>query len=273
MPGSAERNSLIEENLPLVGYLARDLHSRATHVPLEDLAAVGALALVTAADAFDPSLGVPFGAYARRRILGAFADEMRSMDWASRGTRKRIKETTAVRETLTARLGRTATVDEIADTMGLPRASVAEALDDAARTVTSLDDPSVLDVPAGMILPDESALLRERREALAHAVEALPERMRFIIQAVYVDERPVKEIAEELGVSHSAVSQQRAEAIRMLHDALERYSQGDEMVPTSRVSVDARDAYFARIDALDPLRRAAAARAAHPQARAAAAGC
>ncbi|CAN7447532.1 sigma-70 family RNA polymerase sigma factor [Microbacterium sp. LjRoot45] len=255
MPGSTQRNSLIEENLPLVGYLARELHSRATHVPLEDLASVGALALVTAADAFDPSLGVPFGAYARRRILGAFADEMRSMDWASRGIRKRIKETTAVRDTLTASLGRAATADEIAATMGLPREAVVEALDDAARTVTSLDDATVHEIPAGMILPDESVVVKERREALARAVQALPERMRRIVHAVYVDERPVKEIAEELGVSHSAVSQQRAEAVRLLHDALERDTEGADMTPVSRVSLDARDAYFARIDALDPRRR------------------
>jgi RNA polymerase sigma factor for flagellar operon FliA len=255
MPGSAERNLLIEENLPLVGYLARELHSRATHVPLEELASVGALALVTAADAFDPNLGVPFGAYARRRILGAFADEMRSMDWASRGIRKRIKETTAIRDTLTANLGRTATADEIAATMGVSRETVVEALDDAGRTVTSLDDSSVYEVPSGMVLPEESVLERERREALAHAVAALPERMRLIIHAVYVEERPVKDIAEELGVSHSAVSQQRSEAVRLLHDALERYSEGDAMVPVSRVSVETRDAYFARIDALDPAAR------------------
>lgn len=255
MPGSAERNLLIEENLPLVGYLARELHSRATHVSLEELASVGALALVTAADAFDASLGVPFGAYARRRILGAFADEMRSMDWASRGIRKRIKETTAVRDTLTAHLGRTATPDEVAATMGVPRETVVEALDDAARTVTSLDDATVYDVPSGMMLPDESAVVRERREALARAVSALPERMRLIVHAVYVEERPVKEIAEELGVSHSAVSQQRAEAVRLLHDALERDTEGDTIVPVSRVSGETRDAYFARIDALDPRRR------------------
>lgn len=272
MPDRTPRNSLIEENLPLVGYLARDLHARATHIPLEELAAVGALALVTAADAFDPELGVPFGAYARRRILGAFADEMRAMDWASRGTRKRIKETTAVRDTLTASLGRSATADEIAATMGVSRATVVEALDDAGRTVTSLDDPAVSDVPAVSVLPEESVLTRERRETLAHAVQALPERMRRIIQAVYVDERPVKEIAEELGVSHSAVSQQRSEAVRMLRDALERSSVGEELVPVSRISVDARDAYFARIDALGPLRRIPMPLAPMPSARVAAAG-
>nr|WP_306823843.1 sigma-70 family RNA polymerase sigma factor [Microbacterium sp. zg.Y843] len=259
MQNREERNRLIEDNLPLVGHLARDLHARATHVSLEELAAVGALALVTAAEAFDPALGVPFGAYARRRIVGAFADEMRSMDWASRGIRKRIKEVTAVRETLTSAFGRTATPDEIATTMALPRESVVESLHDAARTVTSLDDTSALNVPAAVALPEESAVLQERREVLTRAVAALPERMRAIIEAVYVHERPVKEIAEQLGVSHSAVSQQRAEAIRLLRDAMERFHLDEGAAPTSRVSETTREAYFSRIAATGPSGRIPAA--------------
>ena len=51
MPSRAERNALIESNLPLVGYLAAETHARATHIPRDELAAVGALALVTAAGA------------------------------------------------------------------------------------------------------------------------------------------------------------------------------------------------------------------------------
>lgn len=248
MTPRAARNRLIEDNLPLVGYLAAETHARATHIPREELAAVGALALVTAADAFDAELGVPFGAYARRRILGAFADEMRAMDWASRGIRKRIKETVAVRDALTAGLGRTATVAEIATAMGAPKDAVAEALADAARTLTTLDDPSARDVSADIPLPEESALVGERREVLEQAVTALPERMRRIVQAVYFEERPVKEIAEELGVTHSAVSQQRAEAIRLLRDALDRYfAEGQAPATTSRVSANARDAFFGRI--------------------------
>lgn len=244
----AARNRLVEDNLPLVGYLAHETHARATHIPREELASVGALALVTAADAFDESLGVPFGAYARRRILGAFADEMRSMDWASRGIRKRIKETVAVRDALTAGLGRTPSVSEIATAMGESEDSVAEALDDAARSVTTLEDPSAHDLPSDFPLPEESLLLRERREILECAVVALPERMRLIVQAVYFDERPVKDIAEELGVSHSAVSQQRSEAVRLLRDALElHFAEDAPAAPTSRVSASVREAYFARI--------------------------
>jgi RNA polymerase sigma factor for flagellar operon FliA len=248
----AERNRLIVDNLPLVGFLAAEVGSRATHIPREELAAAGALALVTAAEAFDASLGVPFGAYARRRILGAFADEMRAMDWASRGIRRRIKETIAVRDTLATALGRTPTVAEIAATLGVDAASVSESLADAERSVTTLEDPIVLGVSSDLPLPDEAAALSERREVLHDALDALPERMRFIVRAVYFEDRPVKEIAAELGVSHSAVSQQRSEGLRLLRDALARYYAEDTNViamPTSRVSESAREAYFTRIAA------------------------
>ncbi|MFS0892956.1 sigma-70 family RNA polymerase sigma factor [Microbacterium sp. 179-I 3D3 NHS] len=265
MTSRAERNRLIEDNLPLVGYLAAETHARATHIPRDELAAVGALALVTAADAFDPDLGVPFGAYARRRILGAFADEMRSMDWASRGIRKRIKETVVVRDTLTAALGRTATVTEIATAMGAAKESVSEALADAARTLTTLDDPVAREVATDIPLPEESAVVSERRDVLTHAVASLPERMRRIVVAVYFEERPVKEIAEELGVTHSAVSQQRSEAVRLLRDALDRYyAEGAAPAATSRVSPGARDAFFARIAAVADARVADVFREAAP---------
>lgn len=248
MPTRVERNRLIEENLPLVGYLAHETHARATHIPQEDLASVGALALVTAADAFDASLGVPFGAYARRRILGAFADEMRSMDWASRGIRRRIKEVAVVSDTLAAALGRTPSVSEIATAMGCPAHEVTEALADATRSVSSLDDGRDYDLAADIPLPEESALLGERRRVLKHAITALPERMRLIVQAVYLEERSVKDVAENLGVSHSAVSQQRAEAVRLLRDALDVYfNDGGETPRTSRVSAAVRDAFFERI--------------------------
>lgn len=248
----AERNRLVVDNLPLVGFLAAEVSARATHIPREELAAAGALALVTAADAFDPALGVPFGAYARRRILGAFADEMRSMDWASRGIRRRIKETVAVRDTLAAGLGRTPTHDEIATAMGVDTEAVAESLADAARTVTSIDEPSVYEVAAEQPLPEDTAVLGERQDVLTRAIAALPERMRFIVQAVYFEERPVKDVAAELGVSHSAVSQQRSEALRLLRDALDRFYADEPTalpVPTSRVSTSARESYFDRIAA------------------------
>jgi len=244
------RNTMVVENLPLVGYLVAEVCARATHLSRDDLASVGSLALVTAADAFDPTLGVPFGAYARTRIMGAMADDMRAGDWASRGTRKRIKETLSVQETLSAQLGRSASVQEIADAMGVDRQTATDALTDASRTVTTIDETVHDTLAATVALPGDDLLADERLRYLRAAVTALPERMRFIVEAVYFGDRTVTDVAEELGITHSAVSQQRSEAMRLLRDGLAtHYADGDgtKVEPVSRTTAARRSAYLARV--------------------------
>ncbi|SDR00632.1 RNA polymerase sigma factor for flagellar operon FliA [Curtobacterium sp. UNCCL20] len=246
-----ERNAMIVEHLPLVGYIVADVRARATHLDRDDLAAVGSLALVAAAEAFDPDLGVPFGAYARTRINGAIADDMRSADWASRGTRKRIRETLATQEALSAKLGRRVGVQEIADAMGVDRQTATDAMTDAARTVTALDETVHDTLAADVPLPGEDLLEAEKRRYLRAAVEALPERMRHIVENVYFGDRSVTEVAAELGITHSAVSQQRSEAMRLLRDGLAAHYGDEETVvePASRTTAARRSAYLARVAA------------------------
>lgn len=253
------RNALVLENLPLVGYLVRDVTRRATHLSRDDLASVGAIALITAAESFDESLGVPFGAFARRRILGAFADEMRASDWAPRTVRGRIKQTLAVSETLTAALGRTPTIDEIAASLGVDRTAVRESLQDSARIVTPLDDDA--ESITAIAMPEDSLLAEERIGYLRAALLALPERMRYIVEQVYLHDRPVKEIALELGITHSAVSQQRSEALRLLREGFRVHYDQDTIgdFAGSRSSATARRSYLSRF--------AATIDAAYPRAR------
>ena len=246
----AERNDLVVANLPLVGYLVTEVWARATHLSRDDLAAAGAVALITAADAFNPDLGIPFGAYARKRIIGAFADEMRAGDWAPRSVRRRIKETLSVQETLTAALGRQPSIDEIAQSLGVERAIASAALDDAARTVSTLDETMAEYIRSDAALPEEILLETEQLVFLRGAVTALPEKMRYIVEQVYLEDRSVKEIAAELGITHSAVSQQRAEAIRMLRDGMGTFYADDpneEYFHESRISSASRTAYLARM--------------------------
>lgn len=223
---------MIVDNLPLVGFLVTDVWRRATHLSRDDLAAAGALALVTAADAYDPTRGVPFGAFARRRILGAFADEMRAMDWATRGARERIKSVTQTQEALTGGLGRAATIDEVAEAMGVPRDTVTEGLADAARTVESLDETVTDRLTAEIEAPGDRLLDDERIRHLTAAVESLPERHREIIRRVYLQGEPVSDVAKGLGITHSAVSQQRSAAIRMLRLGFDAHygDQGDDEI-------------------------------------------
>ena len=145
----------------------------------------------------------------------------------------------------------TASSYRLAFAMGVDAVSVRQALADADRMVTSLDVPDARRVAWSGYLPEEIAISSERDALLHRAIDALPDRKRAVVRAIYFDDRTVKDIAEELGVSHAAVSQQRSEAMRMLRDALARH---DADLPqtaqlSSRSSAAALDAYFERVAA------------------------
>lgn len=246
----ADRDRIVLENLPLVGYLVSEVSSKARHHDRDDLAAAGALALVSCVESFDPALGVPFGAYARRRILGAFSDEMRASDWATRTARTRINESNAVTETLTQSLGRAPTVDEVASAMGVNHSVASTALTDASRTMAPLDETIEFFLASTAHSPEDSLLAAEQIQYLRAAVAALPEKIRYIISQIYLDGRSVKAVAVELGSSHAAVSQQRAEGVRLLGDALSVHY-GHAPAPAQgsgrRISAPRRNAYISNV--------------------------
>jgi RNA polymerase sigma factor for flagellar operon FliA len=245
-----ERDRIVLENLPLVGYLVSEVASKMSDLSHEDLASVGTLALISCAESYDASTGVPFGSFARRRIIGAFADEMRSQDWATRTARRRMKETSAIRETLTGALGRTPTVTEMADALGVDSKDVSLALSDASRSVSVLDETVAETLVATTGSPEAALLVAEQSHFVSQCIESLPPKMRFIVNAVYFEDRTVKELAEELGSTHSAVSQQRTEAIKMLRAAMSTHysaSVSDAGDSESRANEPRRAAYLSNV--------------------------
>jgi RNA polymerase sigma factor for flagellar operon FliA len=73
----AKRDLLVVAHLDLVRAIAARLH--VTLPPcfeLDDLIGAGMLGLLEAADQFDPGRGVPFGAFARKRIKGEMMDSI-----------------------------------------------------------------------------------------------------------------------------------------------------------------------------------------------------
>ena len=63
-------------------------------------------------------------------------------------------------------------------------------------------------------------MARERRAYLRDAIEVLPERLRVVVRGCFFEDRPMRELAAELGVTESRISQMRAEALKMLRDGL-----------------------------------------------------
>lgn len=243
-----DRDRLVIDHLPLVGYIVSDLCNRATHLDRDELASAGQFALLQASRSFDPDRGVPFAAYARTRITGALSDELRSQDWVSRGTRKRIKETLSISEGLTSTLGRTPTADELAAALGTDRATVDSLMQDAASGPITLDE-RIDELTSAIVGPEESAETRERDAFLRTAVDALPERLRMIVTRIYFEDRQVKDVAAELGVTHAAVSLARAEAMRLLHEGWLRSFDGvtEGLPEPDRNPATKRSAYLAKL--------------------------
>ncbi len=235
--------------LPLVHHVVSDV---AAHIPRfvdrDDLTSAGLLGLTQAARTFDPSRGVSLQAYARVRIRGAILDELRSRDRLSRASRSRANRVNALSIELQAGLGRQPSDAEIAVRMETNVAEVRRVRHDAARatsmerSVASLSDADVADrVPATEVGPMAALLDAELRGYLIDAVAALPERLRAIVVAHFFDEREMQDIAKELGVTASRVSQLCSEAIALLRDGLNA-----QLEPETVPSVQAKPGRVAR---------------------------
>jgi RNA polymerase sigma factor for flagellar operon FliA len=215
-----DRDQLVIDHLPLVGYIVSDLCRKATHLDRSDLASAGQYALVKASRSYEPDRGVPFDAYARIRINGALGDELRSQDWTTRAMRKRITAIARVTEQLSADLHRKPTSEELATVLGVSTDEVAAT--NAANTGAPLglnnDDDSGYLMVSTMATPDESAETGERDTFLRTAVSNLPDRLRLIVQRLYFEDKRVQDVADELGITHVSVSQARNEAVRLLRD-------------------------------------------------------
>jgi RNA polymerase sigma factor for flagellar operon FliA len=241
LPASSDATPGVEElvrtHLPLVGHLVRELAGRLpAHVNRDDLTSAGMMALVTSAQGFDDSRGVPFARFATIRIRGALTDELRSMDWASRGVRSRAREVDAAKSELTAALGRTPRREEIAQAMGVAVGEL-DTLDADVHRAATLSVEGLTETAGGDLIPSgdagpEGLLIHREQIGLLHdAIAELPDRLRIVIEAYFYGNQRMADIAADLGVTESRISQLRTEALAMLRDGLNGQHAADEAAP------------------------------------------
>ena len=225
------RDELVMQNVALVKSLAQRLAQRLpSQVQVEDLVSAGVLGLIEAAGRYKSSLGVPFQAFARRRIHGAMLDALRDLDWAPRSLRRLRRDVDSAVASERARLGREPEEQEIASALGMTVAQYERALEQlrtlelaAAR---ELDAPTADGTPLleFCVDPGESAVQtierQELRTHLAEAIGQLPERERQILALYYEEELTLAEIGEVIGVCESRVCQLRGLAVTRLRTLL-----------------------------------------------------
>jgi RNA polymerase sigma factor for flagellar operon FliA len=248
-------DELVRSHLPLVGHLVREVLGRVpAHVNRDDLVSAGMLALAMSAKSFDPARGVPFGRFAAIRIRGALTDELRTMDWASRAVRGKAREIEMVRNQLAATLGRTPSRDETAHCMGVDVREL-DAVEADVQRASVLSIQGLTDNDGADLLSDGDAgpegllLHREQLGILRDAIAELPERLRIVVEQYFFAQRKMADIAEELGVTESRVSQLRSEALAMLRAGMSAQDERMAAAPPAANSrrESARAAYCAAI--------------------------
>ena len=229
-PTIENRNAIVEKNLYMVDILIRKYLGKG--VDYDDLYQVGALALVSAVERFDPSKGFEFSSFATPTILGEIKKYFRDKQWSLKVPR-RLKEIAAkvqeVSDTFYSENQRPATAREIAELTGFTEEQVLEAIEGGKAYGTySLDktfedagedgDSAFLEKYTGF---DEQGYGQvETAEIIENVVARLSDQHKFIFNERFLKNRSQSDIAKDLGISQMTVSRAEKSIVKMFRDEL-----------------------------------------------------
>ncbi|MDO5683337.1 MAG: sigma-70 family RNA polymerase sigma factor [Propionibacteriaceae bacterium] len=218
--GEAARERYVLANVRLVAMVANSA-ARRSGLGFPDLFQEGVGGLITAVDRFDPDQGVRFATYAlpwiRSGIARAVANRFGAVPLSEHRAERR-RRLLAVAERLGQRLGREATLGEVAREARLDSRMVAELL--------SVEQPVALVDGSGMIFDPPDPRAHEALDAIARAepdvrawVRGLPAIERRVVSLRFGLDGPAQPyagIAKTLGMAKSTVRRVEVRALERL---------------------------------------------------------
>lgn len=231
-PSVELRNEIVEKHLYMVDILIRKYLGKG--VEYDDLYQVGALALVSAVERFDPDKGFEFSSFATPTILGEIKKYFRDKQWSLKVPR-RLKEIAAkvqeTRDQLYAEHHRKPSVEEIAGVTGFTQEQIVEAMESAQAYGTySLDktfddmgedgDNSFLEKYTGF---DEKGYERiETSEIIQKVMDGFSDQYRYIFKERFLYNRSQADIAKTLGVSQMTISRAERNIVSQFREEFHR---------------------------------------------------
>jgi RNA polymerase sigma factor FliA len=230
----ALRDRLIFMFLPMVRFIVyRKVREVPPQCEVEDFLSCGLEALIHSIERYDPDKGATLEQYAWTRIQGAVLDELRRHDWAPRSLRRDERAINTARLSFVAEHERQPDRDELAAAVGMSPPAMTRRLDqvalaevgslnrivrsDESATIERIDTIESEDVDCD---PVGSAERREAKSRFREAFARLSRQEREVAVLIYVEDRPLREIGERLGVSESRVSQIHTQLRRRLQEHL-----------------------------------------------------
>ena len=228
----AERARLLDEvvvlNLPVARALAARFRDRGEQ--LDDLVQVASLALVKAAQGYQPGKGRGFLPYAVPTITGELRRHFRDRQWGVRPPRRlqelRLSLGAAAAE-LTQSIGHSPTVRQLAEHLRVDQEEVIEALAAAQDYhLASLDAPmdgEADGTPLGATLGEDDGAYDRLVDhvSVAPLLASLPERDRRILSLRFFQGWTQSQIAAEIGVTQMQVSRLLSRTLARLREQLD----------------------------------------------------
>lgn len=209
-----QRDRLVDDHIGLAHAMAARYRRRG--IPREDLEQTAVVGLLKAADRFDPHRGCSFSSFAVPTILGELRRAFRDTGWMVKVPR-RLQElrmrADSRRRRLEQQLGRPATVEEVAASLGEP----VEAVRTALEGLRSCYRPDALD---GVDLDRHTDAATSWEDALlvGELLAELPEREQRIVVLRFWAGWTQQEIADDVGVSQMHVSRLLRASLVHLHE-------------------------------------------------------
>ncbi len=227
------KEKIVLQHTPLIRYIVNRIAVRLpSHIDLDDLQNTGVIGLMDAIDKYDPDKNCKFKTYAEFRIKGAILDQLRSLDWVPRSIRQKSRRLEQAYTEVEQRLGRSATENEVAGTLGIELDQFHFLLNqvrgisminlDELRSGGDSDQPMHGDIFEDVKAenPFMSLKSREMRQAVAECIGILPEKERLVISLYYYEDLNMKEIGNVLGITESRVCQIHTKAVARLRSKL-----------------------------------------------------
>lgn len=224
------RDYLIEENLYIAEIFAKKYSNRG--IEYDDLYQIASLGLILAIDRFNTDRGFEFSSYATPTITGEIKRYFRDKGWVIRVPR-RIQEFSKriniAKNTLTQRLQRNPSIDEIAKYLEVSSEEVIEVMD-----ASQVYSPQSIDKNLDNSSEDRefsfSDILGEEDKNYSHienmdfikeAMKDFTEVERQIVVYRYFDRITQVAIAEKLGISQMTVSRIEKKVLKKFRKAMD----------------------------------------------------
>lgn len=219
---SYSRQKLIEGNLRLVLSVIQKFSGRGENP--DDLFQVGCIGLIKSIDNFDITQNVKFSTYAVPMIIGEIRRYLRDYNpiRVSRSLRDTAYHAMQAKERIQNKLGRDATVEEIANELGIKPTDVVLALESIVEPL-SLYEPVYSDGGDTIYVMDQVGGAESDDDwlneiSIKETIKNLGNREKQILTLRFMQGKTQMEVAEEIGISQAQVSRLEKGALKKIKE-------------------------------------------------------